>query len=717
MTSLDPQIKPDRPLSPDSALDNDRLSRKPYAEAVVSAIRKVSSSAGFTLSVEGAWGSGKTSALAMIEELLRREDESRRPVVVHFNPWLIGDRDALLRQFLARLAGAIKLSDPAKDGKKVAREIKAYAKALDLVKLIPGAEPWASLIKSVFESVGETAGSISEYKTPDIEQYKQRVEHVLLKFPRPIVVFIDDIDRLFPAEVFEMVRIIKAVGDLPHVGYVLAWDPSYVSTALASLHVPQSVTYLDKLVQVRMPLPGLSASAKRRLFNEELAGMDPDAQAPRFKDDKNRLSTLYFSGLRELIEQPRDVIRLFNTLRVIEPALRGEITFGDIVGLAALMVKAAPVFELLRKNPRYFVGHLPSDRSLLVESKQLVANGAEEVKTAIQACPLPGDAKRLLHALFPMVAAAENSFPLSSASSTKGHLASPARLMIALQLGVSPSDASMNLARSYLQHQDKRDAIARDLHTENWRDFFELLGDVAESLGGELISDLEDLCVCVAALVDKNPFPTWARNVVVFSPPLEDMAMRAINMAVQAVDTSRAGMIAQTLAECSNALSVAAELLERSYMPDRNDRQPPVLAPESSRESTLSAFSGNVLKLSTGNGLFGLLNPRRILWTLGRLRPSDCPAVFQAIKAADPDLDRFALEFLSNGWDTVKGQLYKLPQEITLLAAYCSVEEFNAHAKARIGDASLTNEARVAWRCVVEEKALYGIDGSEAVRH
>ena len=57
---------------------------------------------------------------------------------------------------------------------------------------------------------------------------------------------IDDIDRLYPQEVFEMVRIIKAVGDLPNVGYVLALDPAYVGKSLASLNVPFADTYLDK---------------------------------------------------------------------------------------------------------------------------------------------------------------------------------------------------------------------------------------------------------------------------------------------------------------------------------------------------------------------------------------------------------------------------------------------------------------------------------------
>ncbi|WP_265945835.1 P-loop NTPase fold protein [Dechloromonas sp. A34] len=87
----------DRPLSPKDALIADKLGRQGYAQAAVNALGRVSSMAGFVISVEGAWGSGKTSTLAMMEALLRTKNPA--PVIVHFNPWLVGDRDALLRHF------------------------------------------------------------------------------------------------------------------------------------------------------------------------------------------------------------------------------------------------------------------------------------------------------------------------------------------------------------------------------------------------------------------------------------------------------------------------------------------------------------------------------------------------------------------------------------------------------------------------------------------
>jgi predicted KAP-like P-loop ATPase len=355
---------------------------------------------------------------------------------VHFNPWLIGDKDALLRHFLSRIAGAIKLSDNSRDGKKVAKEIKAYSKAFDLVKLIPGAEPWASMIKSVVEAAGEATGAVAEYKTPDIEAYKKKVEEALRQFQRPIIVFIDDIDRLFPLEVFEMVRIIKAVGELPGVGYLLAWDSAYVCSALEKLGVPHPEGYLDKVVQVRMPIPSLSLLARKRLVNEALAAMDSEALSPRFKDQDQRLAMLYHSGLRDMLEQPRDIARVFNVVQMMEPLLRGEIVFSDILGLALLSVKAPLVFELLRKNPRIFIGRLSDDMISFDKSQNVIQAGKDARDAAYAACSSPDGVRGVIQFLFPMVMQSEVSYALGNTSFAEGNIGHPAKLAIALQLGL-----------------------------------------------------------------------------------------------------------------------------------------------------------------------------------------------------------------------------------------------------------------------------------------
>ncbi|MBD8723712.1 hypothetical protein IFT43_10145 [Oxalobacteraceae sp. CFBP 13708] len=55
----------------------------------------------------------------MLEELLTAGPTPGCPLIVHFNPWLVGDRDALLKKFLAIIAKEVALADHANNGKKV----------------------------------------------------------------------------------------------------------------------------------------------------------------------------------------------------------------------------------------------------------------------------------------------------------------------------------------------------------------------------------------------------------------------------------------------------------------------------------------------------------------------------------------------------------------------------------------------------------------------
>jgi len=706
------EIDFDLPLQPDTALDRDQLSREGFAGIAASALRSVSGSAGFVLSIEGPWGSGKSSTLAMIQALLKSKDATPSPVIVHFNPWLVGEKDALLRQFLSNIANAIALSDGSRDGKKVAKELKAYAKVFDLVKLIPGAEPWASMIKSVVEAAGDATASVSEYKTPDIEAYKQRVEAALRKFERPVIVFIDDIDRLFPSEVFEMIRIIKAVGELPRVGYVVAWDCDYVSRALQNLNVPHSESYLDKIVQVRMRLPNLSLSARGKLFNRAMESIDPEALHEYFEDQDKRLGYLYHTGLRELLDQPRDVARVFNAVRLMEPLLRGEIVFADILGLAALSVKAPAVFELLKRKPRLFVGRLINDVFATGDSKAVVESGTSERRLAYDASP-DAAVQKVVHFLFPEVAVAEKCRSLGQGSYAEGVISEAPRLMIALQLSVSDGDVSVRSARRYLQEKAQRSLIVSQLTNDNCNEFVDMLGEVGASLQGRAVDDLDDICVSITRLVDAPVFVTRAKNRnAFFDLGIEELALQKIRVLVDAAGREDFGSIIQKVVTDSESLTCAAEILRRSYLASQERHAEYFKLGAEQREEVIEAFAKNALEAARNESLLDKNRSGFVLWTLGRLAPQVCSELFSVLKAIDPGLDRFAVEFLGSSWDSTKGRAFSLPDEESLVGAYCSLDNLKAHAQKRLKDSDLGYPVRAAWQSVVEGKRLYAVDGS-----
>lgn len=705
-------INVDAPLEPSTALKRDRLSRIGFAEMAADALKGVPASAGFVLSIEGGWGSGKSSALAMVEALLSVEKSASSPVIVHFNPWLVGTKDALLRQFLTKIADALEISDLSGDGKKVAKEIKAYGKVFDLVKLVPGAEPWATIVQTAFKAVGEASNDIAEHKTLDVEAYKNKVEESLKSFGRPVIVFIDDVDRLFPVEVFEMIRIIKAVGGLPSVGYVVAWDPSYISDALNNLGVPHAKGYLDKVVQVRMPLPSLSLVARGKLLDEAMSGLNEHALKPRFQNHEKRLGFLYHSGLRDLLDQPRDIARLFNAVRIMEPLLRDEIVLADILGLAALSVKAPAIFELLKKRPQLFVGRFPEDYALTDNSEKIISGGILQREAAYSSSASASAAKRVVHFLFPDVAISEGSHSLGKGHYRDGVISHPTRLIVALQLSVTDGDVSIKAARDYLRFPDKRADIASRLTIETCNEFIEMLGETSISLRGEDIADISELCVSMARLVETSLFiERSSSHKKLFNPRSEDLVLEQIKSLMLGKDAEEVRVIVQDVATDPKALSCAAEILRQSYLPNHNSSSHFIL-PADQRQLVLSAFSKNVIAATEAGLLFSLNRPGFILWAFARLLPTQCETLMNALRLVDPSLDSFALAYFETGWDSSNGQAYGLQRDPTLNTAFCPLDTLKQHARMRVLDSNLTYPVKAVWDAILDGSNRYGADGT-----
>ena len=81
-------VSTDRPIE---KLEEDELGHRAFAEAVAQGIDQGVGPEGLVIALHGKWGSGKTSAVNMAADALRRlqadRDEANQAVIVRFNPW------------------------------------------------------------------------------------------------------------------------------------------------------------------------------------------------------------------------------------------------------------------------------------------------------------------------------------------------------------------------------------------------------------------------------------------------------------------------------------------------------------------------------------------------------------------------------------------------------------------------------------------------------
>lgn len=89
-----------------SKCDDDRLGRTDIARHIADMLYHAPVDHSIVFGLSGTWGSGKTSLLNMVGELLGTYDEP--PIIVRFNPWNYPVGTDLVKPFLALLAKEIR---------------------------------------------------------------------------------------------------------------------------------------------------------------------------------------------------------------------------------------------------------------------------------------------------------------------------------------------------------------------------------------------------------------------------------------------------------------------------------------------------------------------------------------------------------------------------------------------------------------------------------
>lgn len=697
-------IGSDHPLTVENAIEGDMLDRKGFAENVADIICRSDLERSFSISIEGAWGSGKTSILAMISSYIK--NKNKKSIIINFNPWLIGDRDSLLRSFLNKLAKGIGKVNHTEDAKKAAKELKAYANVFDVIKWVPGAEPWASLIKGVLSSTGKAVGDVAEHKSMDIESKKEDVESSLRGLNKRIVVFIDDVDRLFPEEVYEMIRIIKAVGDLPSITYIIAWDRGYIEEALDKSSVPMPASYIDKIVQMRLPVPVLSLSSKERLLERSIErAMDLTAFDEYFYQGRQRLDHIMPLLIYKLMEQPRDVVRLFDLVAAVEPSLRGEVVLSDIIGLSMLMIKGGAVYDLVKMNPRIFVGSLSIEDERDDRKEYFPKNNSDinEIKWACEKHKNEDLIYDLVGFLFPLVVSGSRYHSQSISTLSNGCVCYPNRLLVALQSGAFGNVVSLDMVRRYINNPDERSGIIEGLTLDNCMEFMQRLGDELffdEPMETEFV---EDLCISIAGSVDSR---VYAEKTKLNRPLGIDPVTVAVDVVVKLLKRlqDRDGSynyldFSRKVVRDKDSLTFAYwVLLFSSHHKDHPSGNGPLFIVFEDLEQLSNVFVNNLVNKASKDQLLDLAKPWDIIRYLYKYNKIGFSKIFEKIRSSNQILDAVAemlfVYCVPTGGKVSVNPLYNDGENPI---PYDKLREI---ATRRLSDDDLSPKAKAVWICI-----------------
>ena len=364
------RIRPREVVIPDDEpFKCDLLDRKEKAEVLTSLVSNINGPC--AMAVDAAWGAGKTTFLKMWAKYLRREGFP----VVDFNAW---ETDSSGDPFVALTSEITQQLNEWDDGAVTSQlnDIKTHAKELiarvtpEIIRLA------ASSIPIVGPGVGHTLSALAEETLSGYLQTKQSAAQFKTSLQdlantlwgaskgKPVVVFIDELDRCRPSYAIELLETAKHIFGVDHVVFVLAVNRAELAHSVKVLYGSDfdAEGYLRRFFDIdfRLPAPNRESFIRDTLGSTGVSEFFDNTRDPFAKRHSALISDTLISFLARSTLTLRDVEQAVHRLGVVLASLANtEHTYSRT--LTVLTIISAFDHHIYRK----FMGQEPDAEQTL----------------------------------------------------------------------------------------------------------------------------------------------------------------------------------------------------------------------------------------------------------------------------------------------------------------------------------------------------------------
>lgn len=316
---------------PCSGLNEDCLNWQHYINGICTCIQQTfANNENVCIGIVGEWGHGKTSAINMILEQLRTEDNKQIFDKLGIFIIIIGYisilvllilHHSLIVQYYDSIFVKFKLKNIIpflllfiglyykkykywwnKFEQKVLKILKYYILKNQLVEIhfspwnctskeqlleeylkllsnqldfvIPNIAPKLLQYANIVTGI-DLCGYLGNFFTKkDISTLKNEIEEILYQTDKKIIVVIDDFDRIQGEEIFNLLKLIGIIANFPNIVNIVAYDKEYILSNLnmyfeSIKETNNAEKYIQKIIPFEFPLPQISHTKMQELFNVE----------------------------------------------------------------------------------------------------------------------------------------------------------------------------------------------------------------------------------------------------------------------------------------------------------------------------------------------------------------------------------------------------------------------------------------------------------------
>lgn len=371
--------------------EDDELDRLKFAQQIARGIVESSSqnSEGLVIGITGPWGAGKSTLvnfmISEIEKIHKENETLFSPVILRFNPWIFTGQRELQFIFLSELYAEFRKFDSTLEN--ASKKLQKFLEKLHLLKYVS---------HGVSEAVKDVTKFLESLNTEsNLEELKKEVDQILIETQTKLYVTIDDIDRLTPSEVAEILQLVKLNGNFANTTFILSYDDEVVQSSMGRVFGEFGRNYLEKIVQIDYSVPFLSDDRKVDVLRNRLKTI---LTRKTLTENQGFVENLEGQSFFKLIRSIRDINRLLNAVKLRLPLMESEIHLPDFILIEALRIFCPKAY-------RFTYSH-KSELFRFSKSNGRGKSGVEflkeknELKEFINSSDIEKDAKAILKELF-----------------------------------------------------------------------------------------------------------------------------------------------------------------------------------------------------------------------------------------------------------------------------------------------------------------------------
>ena len=323
------------------------------------------------LALQGGLGDGKSSVLNLLKRAL-----GKQAITISFSAWLPASEVALAQELF---------NDIAAECRRYVHVPQLRKRSLKFARMISGSMAHLSILKEIIPT---------QSQREEIEELCS----VLSRIPRPIVVLLDEIDRMQRDELLVLLKILRGAASIRNVSFVCAFSKEDVDRQIGEV----SSDYMEKFFPVTVKLPAPAPQIIKRLLlpllHERLQGQKwfwSDHEVLAFT---TLIEESWADCFQPLCTNLRKAGILLNQIEVAGRPIAGDVNPFDLVAVETIRLFLPEIYSIMRSGGN----HLSDERkSSLSAARSNSDSFFSNLNATIDLAREPSAARRLLSLMFP----------------------------------------------------------------------------------------------------------------------------------------------------------------------------------------------------------------------------------------------------------------------------------------------------------------------------